>query len=329
MLFIISLREVFLGKVILHNQIKYLLMNFKKIFLFVCLALCLSGAAICAGGTDFDSDFNESHFECCSFAIQKENETVFAYRQDAVPSDDGVLIHKDKLNDDEIIIQEIDDPDSHFIHAMITEDGWIASHGGDSVNDTETGGLEDVAREMLSSKNISSDCLKRIQKTFNKYGYGHFFIKAPDGSYGVVYNETVLTGKLEAGEYLVVPNEYPGFSVGNYSDNATDPVDGIIKICSHEDSGTNRRNIYTYDYKLQDTGDDEKYGLNVYVSNDNGNDVGLNTSEIVNYFYFNDDYYPPSEIPENPDKLHVGDYIFENSGDSPEDQLFKLFINNE
>ncbi len=290
-------------------------MNLKKIFLFVCLIVCLSGAVICAsdvGEADFDSDFNESHFQCCSFAIQEKDETVFAFRQDAEFSDDGVLIHNDKLNNQEIIVQEIDAPDSHFIHAMITEDGWIASHGGDSSNDTETRDIENIACEMLASKNISSDSLSKIQKIFNKYGYGHFFIKAPDGKYGVIYNETVLVGKLNTGEFLVIPNEYYGFRGGNYTDYATDPVDAIVKICSYEDSGTNRRNLYSYDYKLQDTDNGKKYGVNIYVTNDNGHNVGLNTSEFVNYFYFNNDFYPPSVIPENPDKLYVGDYIFEN-----------------
>ena len=170
-------------------------MNLKKIFLFVCLIVCLSGAVICASDvseTDFDSDFNESHFQCCSFAIQEKDETVFAFRQDAEFSVDGVLIHNDKLNNQEIIVQEIDTPDSHFIHAMITEDGWIASHGGDSSNDTETRDIENIACEMLASKNISSDSLSKIQKIFNKYGYGHFFIKAPDGKYGVIYTYFII-----------------------------------------------------------------------------------------------------------------------------------------
>ena len=146
-------------------------------------------------------------------------------------------------------------------------------------------------------------------------GYGHFFIKSPDGKYGVVYNETVLMGNLNIGDFLVVPNEYYGFSEGKYTDYSEDPVDAIVKICSYENSGTNRRNVYSYDYKLQDTDDGKKYGVNVYVANDNGQNVGLNTSEIVSYFYFNNDFYSPSAIPENPDKLYVGDYIFENQSE--------------
>jgi hypothetical protein len=290
-------------------------MNFKKIFLFACLLACLSGAVICASDVDeadFDSDYDESHFQCCSFAIQEKDETVFAFRQDAELGEDGVVIHNDKLNNQEIIVQEVEDSESHFIHAMITEDGWIASHGGNSLNDTETRDMENIACEMLASKNISSDSLSKIQKIFNNYGYGHFLIKAPDGRYAVVYNETVLVGKLNIGEFLVIPNEYYGFSQGNYTDYATDPVDAIVKISSYEDSGTNRRNLYSYDYKLQDTDNGKKYGVNIYVTNDNGYNVGLNTSEIVNYFYFNNEYYPPSVIPENPGLLYAGDYIFEN-----------------
>lgn len=303
-------------------------MNFKKTILLVCLALCLSGIAICAGESDFNTDFNESHFHCCSFAIQEENETVFAFRQDAPLGEDGVIIHNDTLKGDEIIVQEVDDPDSHFIHAIITEDGWVAGHGGNSVNDTETRNMEDIAFEMLSSKEISSHSLERIHKIFNRYGYGHFFIKAPDGRYGAVYNESVLEGRMNPGEFLVIPNEYSGFSGGSYASYAKDPVDAIVKISSHEDSGTNRRNLYTYDYKLQDTDDGERYGVSVYVTNDNGQDVGLDTSDIVTYFYFNDDYYPPSEIPENPDKMHAGDYIFENQTADPaaEYRLSQLFL---
>ena len=108
----------------------------------------------------------------------------------------------------------------------------------------------------------------------------------------------------------------------------TIPVDAIVKISSYEDSGTNRRNLYSYDYKLLDTDNGKKYGVNVYVTNDNGYNVGLNTSDLVNYFYFNNNYYPPSAIPETPDKQYVGDYIFENQSMSStiKDRIFqKLF----
>ena len=291
-------------------------MNFKKTFLAICLIICLFVmVGICASAvnqTDFDSNFNKSDSKCASFVIQEENRTVFAFRQDAPADEDGVVIHNDTLGDLEVIVQETTDPDSHFIHTIITEDGWIFSHGGDSSNVSDVLTIERIAGEMIVSKNISSNSLSQIQKIFQKYNYSHFLIKAPDGMYGVVFSENYTLGTLNQGEFLVVPNENVGFRSGNYSNYSDDPVDAIIDICSYEDSGWNRRNIYTYDYNVHYPSDEQKCGVDVYVTNDNGHNVGLNTSEIVTYCYFNDEFYPASEIPQNPDKLHIGNYTFEN-----------------
>lgn len=286
-------------------------MNFKKTFLSICLIVCLFAmAGICASAVN--QDFNESNFECCSVVIQKENGAVFAFRQDAPLGEDGVSIHDDALDNIGALVQEIDSRESHFIHAIITEDGWVASHGGDSSNVDDTLALERIAEEMLISKNISSDSLSQIQNIFKKYKYGHFLIKAPDGRYGVVYSENYTMGTLNQSEFLVLPNEYDGFSSGNYTSYADDPVDAVIEICSYEDSGWNRRNIYSYDCNGSDFSIGQKYDVDVYVTNDNGYNVGLNTSEIVTYCYFNDDYYPESSIPQNPDKLCIANYSFEN-----------------
>lgn len=306
-------------------------MNLKKTFLAVCLIVCLVAmASICAGDvnhTDFDSKFNESESGCCSFAIQEENGTVFAFRQDAPVDGQGVIIHNDTMGGHEVIVQEIDSPDTHFIHAIVTEDGWVVGHGGDSSNDNDTLTVESIAEDMIASKKISSDSLEKIQKIFKKYDYGHFFIKAPDGRYGVVYCEKYLLGTLKPGEFLVVPNDYANFSSGNYSRYAEDPVDAVIDICSYEDSGTNRRNLYSYDYKLHDA-ENDKYGVDIYVTNDDGVNVGLDTSEIVNYCYFNDALFNESEIPIYPDKLCIANHIFENrTPDSIFDVLSRM--NNE
>ena len=295
-------------------------MNFKKTFLAIFIIGLFLIASIWASDvnqTDSDSNLNKSDSGCCSFVIQEENETVFAFRQDAPLGDDGVVIHNDALDGLEVIVQEVDDPDSHFIHAIVTEDGWVAGHGGDSSNVSDTLALEDVAGEMLISKNISLDSLKKIQKIFNKHNYGHFLIKAPDGRYGVVYSEDCILGTLKPGEFLVLPNDYVGFNSGNYSNYSKDPVDAIVEICSYEDSGPNRRNLYSYDYKAYDTEDGEKYGVDVYVTNDDGHNAGLNTSEIVTDCYFNDVFYPKSEIPLSPDKLFIGNYIFDNQSANP------------
>ena len=126
---------------------------------------------------------------------------------------------------------------------------------------------------------------------------------------------------------MVVPNEYAGFRNGNLSNYSKDPVDAIIDICSYEDSGWNRRNVYTYDYNVHDDSNGQKSGVDVYVTNDNGHNVGLNTSEIVTYCYFNDEFYPASAIPENPDKLHIGNYTFENQSFNPLLEVFRNLNN--
>jgi hypothetical protein len=283
-------------------------MNLKKTFLAICLIVCLAAiAGICAG------DANQEDFDsgCCSFVIQEENETVFAFRQDAPVDGEGVIIHNGTIGGHDALVQEIDSSEAHFIHAIVTEDGWVVGHGGDSSNDSETLDLERIAGEMIASKKISSDSLNNIQKIFKKYDYGHFLIKAPGGRYAVVYSENCIVGTLKPGEFLVVPNEYANFSGGNYSRYGEDPVDAVVEICSYEDSGWNRRNLYSYDYKINDS-ENGTYGVDVYVTNDNGVNVGLDTSDIVNYCYFNDDLYNESDIPEYPDKLLIANHTFEN-----------------
>ena len=293
----------------------------KKFMLFVVLLFLISMASVSASDvneTDVDVDFDKSNSECCSFVIQEENETVFGFRQDAPLNGYGVVIHNETISDSdtgeelECIIQEIDTPGNHFIHAIITEDGWVASHGGDSYILNKTLDLEKIAKDMLLSKNISSDSLSQIQDIFKYFKYGHFFIKDPDGNYGIAYYQTCLYGKLEPGEFMIIPNEYYGFRGGNATDYAIDPVDAIVEICSYENTGWNRRNVHIYDYNVYETLEGQKYGVDVYISDDNGLNVGLNTSEIVTYVYFNDEYYPASDIPQNPDNLYLGTYIFEN-----------------
>ncbi len=267
-----------------------------------------------ADQTDSDSIFSRLDSECCSFVIQEEDETVFAFRQDAALNGRGVVIHNQSLGDMEVIIQEIDTPSNHFIHAVITEDGWVVGHGGDSSNVSHNIIIENLAFDMLVSKNISHDSIRQISEIFHlkQYGnYGHFLIKAPDGSFAIAYGEVRIFGTLKPGEFLVVPNTYSGYRKGNYTDYGMDPVDAIVEICSYEDSGFNRRNLYSYDYKAHHTANGQKYGVDIYVTNDNGHNVGLNTSKIVCYCYFNDARYQQSVIPQNPDRLQIATHIFE------------------
>lgn len=294
-------------------------MNNKFLLFSIILVLFISMTIVSASDVnDTDTVNDKSNSECCSFVIQEEDGMVFAFRRDSVLNGYGVVIHNETISDLEtgeeleIVKEEIDTPNNHFVHAVVTEDGWVASHGGDSYILNKTLTLESIAREMLLSKNISSDSLSQIQDIFKYFKYGHFFIKDPDGNYGIAYHQTCLYGTLKPGEFLIIPNEYYGFRGGNATDYAINPVDAIIEICSYENTGWNRQNLYSYDYKLHDTPNGQKYGVDIYATNDNGLNVGLNTSKIVTYVYYNDEFHPASTIPQNPNKLYLGTHIFEN-----------------
>lgn len=284
----------------------------RKLLLFMFFIIFISVASISAVDTNrTDVGFDPSDSRCCSFVIQDGSETVFAFRQDAPLEDLGVIVHNDSWDDVEIIREEIDSNESYFTHAVVTQNGWVFSQGGSHYDDANRD-IENIAREMSRSNTISLTSLAKIQNILKDYDYGHVLIKAPDGRYGIVYSNVSFTGTLKSGEYLIVPNDYELYRYGNYANYSADPVDAIVKICSYETSGSNRSNLYVYDYYAHDVDDGQKYGVDFYVTNDNGHNVGLNTSSIVSYFWYNGKFYPASSVPEIPEKQYVATYIFEN-----------------
>jgi hypothetical protein len=255
--------------------------------------------------------FNALNCECCSLVIQSDNETVFAFRQDSPLNGHGVEIYSEDWHGMNIIKQKIDKTEEYFFLGIISETGWVVGEGGSQYNESSRS-IEQIAATMITNNDISPNYLNQIKNILSRYGYGHFVIKAPNGKYGVAFSDTYLTGTLQKGECLVVPNYYSHYKKVNYNRYSSNPVDAIIIICSYEDSGYNRRNIMTYDYKAHDTENGVFYGVDVFATNDNGRNVGLNTANIVTHFFFEGKYYAPSSIPQNPGKLFVGSHIFEN-----------------
>ena len=254
-----------------------------------------------------------SNFECCSFVIQENNkETVYAFRQDSPLNGFGVEINSQDWYGRNVIKQEIDTQDTYFFHSIITEDGWVIGQGG-SQYDEDSWAIEQIAGTIVSNNDISPNYLRQARDILYDYDYGHFFIKAPDGRYGISFFDRYYTGTLYPGQFMVIPNDFEYFQKGNYRDYSQNPVDAIIRICSYDLSGLNRRNLYTYDCKYYDTPNGLFYGADVYVTNDNGHNVGLDTSKIVTHFYYKGGYYPASAVPENPGKLYVGTHLFENT----------------
>lgn len=254
-----------------------------------------------------------SDFECCSFVIQENNkETVYAFRQDSPLNGFGVEINSQDWYGRNVIKQEIDTQNTYFFHSIITEDGWVIGQGG-SQYDEDSWAIEQIAGTIVSNNDISPNYLRQARDILYDYDYGHFFIKAPDGRYGISFFDRYYTGTLYPGQFMVIPNDFEYFQKGNYRDYSQNPVDAIIRICSYDLSGLNRRNLYTYDCKYYDTPNGLFYGADVYVTNDNGHNVGLDTSKIVTHFYYKGSYYPASAVPENPGKLYVGTHLFENT----------------
>ena len=258
-----------------------------------------------------DKTINISNYECCSFVIQESDETVYGFRQDAPLNGHGYKVNSQSWNGLNVLKQEIDTQYTYFFHCIITENGWVIGQGG-SQYDSDSRSIEQIAGQIVVNNDIAPDYLRRVRNILAPYDYGHFFIKAPDGRYGISFWDTYLTGTLQVGQYMVIPNEIEYYVKGNYKDFASNPVDALIQICSYDESGLNRRNLMTYDYKVHDTVNGQYYGVDVYATNDNGRNVGLDTSRIVTHFYYKGEYYPPSVIPQNPNKLYVATHIFEN-----------------
>ena len=258
-----------------------------------------------------DKTINISNYECCSFVIQESDETVYGFRQDAPLNGRGYKVNSQSWNGLNVLKQEIDTQYTYFFHCIITENGWVIGQGG-SQYDSDSRSIEQIAGQIVVNNDIAPDYLRRVRNILAPYDYGHFFIKAPDGRYGISFWDTYLTGTLQVGQYMIIPNEIEYYVKGNYKDFASNPVDALIQICSYDESGLNRRNLMTYDYKVHDTVNGQYYGVDVYATNDNGRNVGLDTSRIVTHFYYKGEYYPPSVIPQNPNKLYVATHIFEN-----------------
>ena len=256
--------------------------------------------------------FNLSESECCSFVIQENSRTIYGFRQDAKLNGNGIQINPQSWNGIDVLKQEIDAKNNdYFFHSIITENGWVIGQGGSQYDDASRT-IEQIAATMVLNNDISYSSLQQIQGVLSRFGYGHFIIKAPDGRYGISFVDAILTGTLQPGQYMIIPNYYSYYVKGDYRQYSPDPVDALIIICSYDDSGLNRRNLITYDYCVKETYDGVYNGVDVYATNDNGINVGLDTKNIVVYVKYKGQYFPPSAIPENPGKNYLGTHAFPN-----------------
>lgn len=151
------------------------------------------------------------------------------------------------------------------------------------------------------------------------YSLGHFVIKSGDGTYGVVFNNIYHTGKLQPGQFVVCPNVYSMSKKGDY-DTSLSPVDASIKLGYTDSYGVNRRNLMTYHWKLTTSPNGLSYGVDSYASNDNGAGCGKSTASLSDNIYYYNNFVSRSSLPVTPNKLYLGNHIFENSAL----EIFKL-----
>ena len=261
------------------------------------------------GDTSFDDDLIDLS-ECSSIVLHvSDSEGVISHRRDATNAVD-IQIETGAWGDIEYL-KQYKNPDGYFTHAIVTSNGWLIGNGG--VTDGSTfRQIESIASEMVVNNEISNSYLSRIHSIISRYSLGHFVIKAPDGTYGVVFTNLYHVSKLEPGQFLVCPNVYSKSQKGTY-DSSLNPVDAAIKITYTDSYGVNRRNVQTYHWKLSTSPNGLSYAVDTYTSNDNGAGVGRSTASLVDNVNYLGKYISRSSIPVTPNKLYLGNHIFEKT----------------
>jgi len=153
---------------------------------------------------------------------------------------------------------------------------------------------------------ISEQALAKIQDIKKPYGRGHVVIKAPNGNYGFANVDKLKTGTLKPGQYISIPNNYSLSRSGNLSLNSTDLVGEMTKLSQLDKYGLDRREIVTYDFKTTEKGNI----TDIYVSNEDGSQVGANYTECIDDIHFNNTVIKGSDIPIGPNYKSIGSIEF-------------------
>lgn len=249
--------------------------------------------------------------ECSSIVLHvSDSEGVISVRRDSTDAA-NLIIESGNWGDIEYQKQSKSDYYGYFAHAIVTSNGWLIGNGGITDGNVFRQ-IESIASEMVVNNVISDAYLSRIYNILSQYSLGHFVIKSADGTYGVVFTGLYHVGKLEPGQFVVCPNIYSYSQKGTY-DTSLNPVDAAIKLDYTDSYGVNRRNVFTYHWKLTTSSNGLSYAVDSYVSNDNGAGVGRSTSYLADNFYYYGNYISKSSIPQTLDKLPLGTHVFEKS----------------
>ena len=245
--------------------------------------------------------------ECCSVFLQLEDgNTAYAFRRDA-NYEANIFIENFTIDNgfDGVIgcIKQYKTEDGYFLQSIITDDGWVVSVGGKS-DGSNNQIIENTSIEMLKSHNISLYNLTAIQKVLKKDQMGHFVIKAPNGTYAIVFSNKIVDGELKQGEYISVPNKDSYFRSGYV--NPSNPLKTVLKLACTDQFGLERRDITVY---LIDTTDDGTK-VQLYAANDDGNgSFGYNsTINMTDDLNISGNVVKGSDLPVAPDYLDLGSF---------------------
>ena len=252
---------------------------------------------------------------CCSVVAQlDENNSMMSFRRDANLTAD-IYIEQIDWNGTQAIKQYKTTGD-YFCQVVITSDGWIFGFGGvDDGPDNEQ--MEKIARGMITKDNsISESDLETIQQMKAPYKVGHFVIKAPNGNYGVATSTSHFTGKLEPGDYIVVPNRDTYFDSGQMPLNTSDKVAYMTQLATSDAFGLARRDITTFDFYHVENETVNGNVTDIYLSNDDGSSYGMDTADKVDNVYLNNTLFKAEDIPIAPDYEKIGNINFFNDNNS-------------
>ena len=249
---------------------------------------------------------------CCSVALQLDgNNSMFSFRRDANLTAD---IYIEEIDWHGIpAIKQYKTEGDYFCQVIITSNGWTIGYGGiDDGPDNEK--IEEITSQMITDDNsISEDGLVQIQQIKEPYKLGHLLIKAPNGNYGVAFSDNHFKGKLEPGQYIVIPNREKYMDNGSLSLNTSDKVAAMIELAQSDAFGLTRRDITTYHFHTFENNTAKVNVTDAYLSNDDGSKWGMSTGGLVDNVYFNKTLFKAEDIPIAPNYQYMGNMTLHES----------------
>lgn len=244
---------------------------------------------------------------CCSVVLHGSNDSfAYGFRRDHSYSVD-MYIKKTKLYGKKAI-KTYKLTKGYFTHAVVLEDGWFFGIGGYDKPKLNKK-LERLGCKIASKGEIKINDMKTALNIIKGAPMGHFVVKSPDGTVGVViYNKGNKKGtikkvfKMKSGEYVSVPNGPSFYRKGKITTKKTNLVDAGIYIAGTDKWGFNRRNIIIFDVKKVEKGTN----VNIWATNDNGKYVGRSSKKFVDNIIFNGKKTSAKSLPVIPNKKYIG-----------------------